>query len=196
MLKYFISPLLAVSFLAGTAFTDENTAIGIVNFTNCVTDSKFGKKEQENMETLRSQMASMVEETEKELKEISSKLEDTDYLDSLSPQKEEELKVKYQTLQEDLNRYQQQFYQMLQHANYQIIQKLNGNVTHAAEKIAKQQGLQYVINKEACFYVDPNLDVTANVVQEMDKLFDLEAKKQKLSDNDLSLEALDASDLN
>ena len=47
----------------------------------------------------------------------AAKFEDTEYLDSLSPKAEEDLKIKHQTLQEDLGRYQQQFYQVLQHAN-------------------------------------------------------------------------------
>lgn len=171
----------------------EQSMIGVVNFTNCVMDSKAGKREQENMDNLRKQMASMMENVEKELREITAKFDDTEYLDSLSPKAEEELKAKHQALQEDLARYQQQFYQVLNHAQYQMVQKLSNTIASASEKVANIQGFEYVINREACFYIRSDRDVTNLVITEMDKAFDLEnSKKGNLSGNDEdSLSAID-----
>jgi len=179
MKKLKSSILLASLLLAGSTFAD-NALTGVVNFTTCITDSKSGKKEQENMEAIRNQMASLIEDTEKELKELSAKFEDTELLDSLSPKAEEEMKVRFQALQEDLGRYQNQYYQVLQHAQYQLIQKMSGNIAKAAETIAKQKKLDYVINKEACFYIRSDLDVTNAVIAEMDKSFE---SAKKLSEN-------------
>ena len=36
-----------------------------------------------------------------------------------------------------------------------------------------------VVNKEACFFYNPSLDVTNFVIAEMDKNFEVESKKQK-----------------
>ena len=179
MKKLKSSILLASLLLAGSTFAD-NALTGVVNFTTCITDSKSGKKEQENMEAIRNQMASLIEDTEKELKELSAKFEDTELLDSLSPKAEEEMKVRFQALQEDLGRYQNQYYQVLQHAQYQLIQKMSGNIAKAAETIAKQKKLDYVINKEACFYIRSDLDVTNAVIAEMDKSFE---SAKKLAEN-------------
>jgi outer membrane protein len=181
MRKLFLS---AATLVTAAAFSAETPVIGVVNFASCITESKTGKKEQENMENMRKQMSSMIEDTEKELREISAKFEDTEYLDSLSPKAEEDLKAKYQGLQEDLNRYQNQFYQVLNHANYQMIQKVGSAISKAAENVASQKGLDYVMNKEACFYIRPDLDVTHQVIGEMDKHYELEAKAQKLSENE------------
>ena len=180
MKKFTLSALSIL--LAGSAFAAEPALTGVVNFTTCITDSKSGKKEQENMENLRGQMAKLIEDTEKELKELSAKFEDTELLDSLSPKAEEEMKVRYQALQEDLGRYQNQYYQVLQHAQYQLIQKMSGNIAKAAETIAKQKKFDYVINKEACFYIRSDLDVTTAVIAEMDKTFETQSAK-KLSEN-------------
>ncbi|HMD81479.1 MAG TPA: OmpH family outer membrane protein, partial [Anaerolineales bacterium] len=131
--------------------------------------------------------------TENELKELSAKFEDTEYLDSLSPKAEEELKMKFQSLQEDLSRYQNQFYQVLNHANYQMIQKVSTSIASAAEKVAKQKKLDYVINKEACFYTRPDFDCTDAVIEQMDRNFDLNhAEKKKLSDNAEDLPEMNA----
>src|SRR5262249_49111387 len=96
---------------------------------------------------------------------------------------EEELKARYQTLQEDMGRYQGQYYQVLQHAQYQLVQKISSNIAKAAELVAKTHHFDYVINKEACFYIRSDLDVTHDVIQEMDKAFDAIPKAKNLSDN-------------
>ena len=181
-MRKFLSLATAAVVLASASALAADS-IGVVNFTTCITDSKSGKKEQENMENIRKQMSSLIEDTEKELRDISGRFEDTEYLDSLSPKAEEELKSKFQSLQEDLSRYQNQFYQVLNHANYQMIQKMSSNIAKAAEKVAREKKLEYVMNKEACFYIRPDLEVTTQVISEMDKNFELDTKSRKLSDN-------------
>lgn len=163
---------------------EPKSLMGVVNFTSCLTESKYGKQEQQNLDNMRKQMTSIMEETEKELKDIASKLQDQEYLDGLSPKAEEEMKMKYQALNEDLARYQNQYYQVLNHANYQIIQKLSTSIAKASEKIAKDKNLSYVINKDACFYFKPDLEITAQVISEMDKNFEVDQKSKKVSEND------------
>ncbi len=176
MRQLFLSAFTALT-LAGTA---AEAPFGVVNFATCITESKPGKQEQANMESIRTQMSSLIEQTEKELKEISAKFEDTEYLDSLSPKAEEELKVKFQTLQEDMGRYQNQFYQVLQHANYQMVQKMSGAIAQAANDVAKEKNLVYVFNKEALFYVDPTCDVTNEIVSKLNEAHDAQ---QKVAEN-------------
>lgn len=197
MVKKSLSTCIALALFAGsTLFAAETTpAIGVVNFATCVTESKSGKKEQDNFAALRKQMESMVESTEKELKEISAKLEDTEYLESLSPKAEEELKAKLQERQEDMSRYQNQFYQVLQHANYQMMQKLNSTIASAAEKVAQEKNLDYVINKEMCFYVAPSLDVTSSIIHEMNEAYDHEqTSEKKLSENEEGVSSHEATE--
>lgn len=190
--------LLCSLMACGLATTSLSAAedFGVVNFTTCVTDSKFGQKEQENFEGIRKQLSSMIEDTEKELKEISDKFGDTEYLDSLSPKAEEELKSRYQNLNEDLARYQGQFYQIMQQANMQLVHKMSSQIARASEKVAKQQNLNYVINREACFYFKPEMDMTHQIIAEMDKNYEIDSKTKKLSDNSEDLpEAFDETAL-
>ncbi len=170
------------------AFADELPVIGAVNFNSCMTESKLGKKEQEELQNLQKEMANRMENSDKEMKEIAAKFDDSEYLDSLSPKAEEEMKVKYQTLQEDMNRYQSQFYQIMQQAQHQIYQRLLSNISKASETLAKKKKLDYVMNKEACFYIRPDLDLTQEVIAMMDKSYE-ETKGKKLSDNGEDLDA-------
>ena len=116
-------------------------------------------------------MTTLLEDTEKQLTEMSTKFNDPDYLDGLSPEAEEEMKVKFRTLNEELGRYQNQYYQVMNQANMRIVQTMSTNIAAASEKVAKDKKLTMIVNKDACFYYSPALDVTSLVVAEMDKNF-------------------------
>ncbi len=190
MHKFFLSAALLLGFAAGPGAAAECPVIGVVNFATCVTDSKAGKKEQESLENMRKHMINQVEDTEKELREMAAKFEDPEYLDSLSPKAEEELKSKFQTRQEDLGRYQNQFYQVMNQMQMAMFQKINGTIAKAAKKVAEENHLDYVMNKEFCFYIRPDFDVTTQVIGEMDKSFELDEKAQKMTENS-EIEAVD-----
>lgn len=151
--------------------------VGIVNFYNCVADSKIGKQEQTSFEGMRKQFATLLEDTEKQLREISEKLQDKDYLDGLSPEAEQEMKGKWAQLSEEMQRYNQQYYQFMNQGQSKIIQTVVGGINSASEKIAASKGYSMIMNKEACFYYSPALDITADIIKEMDKNFEDDAKK-------------------
>ncbi|MEI6242161.1 MAG: OmpH family outer membrane protein [Chlamydiota bacterium] len=180
MKKYILQTFLAVAF-CGTCFAESS---GIVNFASCIMESKYGKQEQEQLEKIKKQWSSLIEETEKELKSLSAKLEDQNYLDGLSPAATEELKVKQRTLGDDLGKYQSQLYQILNQANYGLIQKMFGRIAESSEKVAAQKKLDMVINKEACFFYKPTMDITKDVVTDMDKNFDKEKASKPAAAND------------
>jgi outer membrane protein len=173
-----ILTLLTLLGLSAGAFAAPETQspVGIVNFSTCIAESKLGKQEQASFESLKNQMSSLLQDTEKQLNEISTKFNDPEYLDGLSPEAEEELKTKFRTLNDELSRYQNQYYQVLNQANMRIIQTISGNINTAAEKVAKEKKLSMVMNKDACFFYAPQLEITSFVISEMDKGFDKEAK--------------------
>jgi outer membrane protein len=182
MKRRFIPALLIATALTTAAFgTETAPSFGIVNFGSCASDSKLGKQEQASFESLKKQMASLLEDTEKQLNELAAKFNDPEYLDGLSPEAEEELKNKFRTLNEELSRYQNQYYQVMNQANMRIMQTLATSINAASEKVAKDKKLSMVVNKDACFYFTPALDVTNFVVAEMDKNFAQESKKQAVA---------------
>jgi outer membrane protein len=182
MKRRLLSALLIATALTTTAFSGESvSSCGIANFGTCVSDSKLGKQEQASFESLKKQMTTLLEDTEKQINELTAKFNDPEYLDGLSPEAEEELKVKLRTLNEELGRYQNQYYQVMNQANMRILQTLATSINTASEKVAKDKKLSMVVNKDACFYFTPALDVTNFVIAEMDKNFTQELKKQATS---------------
>ena len=181
MMLFSVFGIIALS-LTTAAFSAETiSSFGIVNFGTCVSDSKLGKQEQASFESLKKQMTALLEDTEKQLNELATKFNDPEYLDGLSPEAEEELKVKFRTLNDELSRYQNQYYQVMNQANMRIMQTMATSINSASEKVAKDKKLTMVVNKDACFYFTPALDVTRFVVDEMDKNYAQESKKQAAS---------------
>ena len=150
----------------------QPSGVGVVNFSDCMAESKIGKQEQASFESLKNQMTSLLEDTEKQLKELAHKFNDAEYMDGLSPEATEEMKQRYQALSEELSRYQNQYYQVLNQANMKIVQTMGANIQEAAQRVAQDKKLTMVVNKEACFFHTTNLDVTKFVIAEMDKIFE------------------------
>jgi len=120
----------------------------------------------------------LLEDTDKQIGDLNEKLSDKDTLDGLSPEAIDEMQNKLAMLREEMGRYQQQYYQFMQQGQNKIMQSVFGGITQASEKIAAAKGYTMILNKQACFYNAPTLDVTADMIKEMDKNFEDEAKKQ------------------
>lgn len=145
--------------------------IGFVNFKACIEKSKQGIQEKNAFEALRKQMSEALEKTDNELAAMAGKLEDQDYMDGLSPTAEEELKNQFQTLSQEYSRYQNQFYQLLNQANYKMLQTLHDEVSVAAEKVRAGHNLSLLLNEESAFAHAASLDFTHAVIEQMDKEF-------------------------
>ncbi len=156
----------------------KGASFGIVDFGHCIMESKHGKKEQSGLDALKNQIQSLLEDAEKQLTEVSNKLQDQDYMDSLSPEAENELKARYQALSEEMARYQNQYYQVLNQANMKVVQTMSGHVSQAAQEIAKELKIPLVVQKEAAYYYDPNFDMTQLVIERMNQDFENQAKKE------------------
>jgi len=193
-IKRFITGVILLLICSSSAFAmDSKLVIGVVNFMTCLTDSKYGKNEQEQLENIKKQWSSLIEETEKELTDVNAKFEDQDYLDGLSPEAEEELKMKQSALHQDLAKYQNQLYQILNQANYFFIQKMSSNISKASESIAENKKLDLVLNKEACFYNNPKIDITDLVIKQMDQNFDKETAKNEQNGKEDDKKIVDAT---
>ncbi len=158
-----------LSFSRAEAAVEEQSKIGVVNFKVCAEESKIGRKEKEALEEIKKQMTKSLEEADRELVDLSKKLQDQDYLDGLSPQAEEDLKILYQEKSHEFAENQNQFYQMLSQANYKVLQNIHKQVSIAAEKIRKEKDLTAIVNQETLFAFANNLDLTNEVLSQMNK---------------------------
>lgn len=194
MKKTILKTLALCSLTAASLFSEETiTGVSVVDYGQCISESRYGIAEQKAVDKIRTQLSTLITDTDKEIQELNTKFEDTTFLDSLSPKAEEELRARHQTLMEDRQRYQWQFGQIMQQASYQLMHKISAQIARASEKLALEKDIDYVINKEACFYYRPALDLTQAVIAEMDKNFETDSSMQKVSENDSGEPSFDRS---
>lgn len=153
--------------------------IAVANFKTCVEKSKMGQKEQTHFDAMKKQMETILKEKEKTLTDVAGKFNDIDYLDSLSPDAEAELKRQYRSLNQEYSQQQSQFYQTLSQTNVMIIQKLSDAVAKASEEVARKNNLDLVLSEESCFFNADGIDISNLVVRVMDEKFEKESKDAK-----------------
>lgn len=159
----------ALAFVSAAA---QAPKVGVVNFKVCVEQSKLGKQEQARFQELGKQMQQAIEAKEKEVNALAPKFSE-EYMDTLTPEAEKELKAQFSKINQELGALESQRYTMLNQANYQIVQSLNEGVAKAAEMVAQGKGLDLVLNLDACFYHAKALDISDDVIVEMNKAYDL-----------------------
>lgn len=154
--------------------------IGIVNTKKCLEESKLGKQEQVNFEKMKQQMETVLREKETVLEEIESKLNDDDYMDSISDEAASELKRKKRRIREEGMQLQNQYMQTLQQTNVKIIQKLTDAIGKASAQVAKDpstgQQIDVIFTDEACTFYSPRHDVSDRIVAKMNAIYDAEQK--------------------
>lgn len=181
-MKLFRYLILSASLLGTLPLLSElpqNIRFGVVQFKSCVDESKLGKEEKSNFEALKKQVETAFAEKEKVLIDLVEKLDDADYLDSLSAEAERELKRNRIQLTQELNELQNQFYQMLSQANMKIIEKLQFAVDDASKILAAEKKLDAVFTDESFFFYGNNLDVSKELIVLMDKTYEKEIAEMK-----------------
>lgn len=178
--KYILIGIAAASMLttASHAVDISNAKIAVVNFKTCVESSKLGQQEQANFDKMKKQMEDVLAEREKTLKEVSTKMNDDDYVDSLSKDAQSELKHKFRSLNQEIAQQQQHFYQVLQQANFKIIQKVQEEISEASKIVAKNKKFDVILNEEGAFFYNPSMDISNEIVRAMDDRFSEEESKK------------------
>ncbi len=156
--------------------------IGIVNTKKCLEESKLGQQEQVNFEKMKKQMESVLQEKEHVLEEIENKLNDDDYMDTISEEVAIELKRKRRSIRNEGMQLQNQYLQTLQQANVKIVQKLTDAISKASLQVAQEsstgQRIDVIFSDEACTYFSPKLDVSNQVIQKMNALYEAEKREK------------------
>lgn len=156
--------------------SDQQLNIKVVAFKTCVEGSKLGKQEQASFEALKKQMQSVLEGKGKAVDDLEKKERDADYLDSLSPEAETEMKRKLRALKQEWMNLEAQYEQSLNQTYMEVVRRISEAMAKATEIVAKQIKASIVLNDESTFFVSPDLDISKQVIAAMDEAFDKENK--------------------
>jgi Skp family chaperone for outer membrane proteins len=135
---------------------------------------------------MKSQMEAAIKELSDQMTEASAKLEDEFTRESLSPEAEKKLQEEMQTLSSELQRYQQQYYYMLQQANMKTMNIMADKIKEASGSIAKEKHYSLIVNKEQVFHYTPDLEITDAVIIKLDDMFKTETENMEKVKSELS----------
>ncbi|SPN73445.1 Outer membrane protein,Outer membrane protein (OmpH-like) [Chlamydia serpentis] len=153
------------------SMTTVHADLGYVNLKRCLEESDLGKKETEELEVMKQQFLKNAEKIEEELTSIYNKLQDEDYMESLSEAASEELRKKFEDLSGEYNAYQSQYYQSINQSNVKRIQKLIQEVKIAAESVRLKEKLEAILNEEAVLAIAPDSDKTTEIIAILNESF-------------------------
>ncbi|EPP35661.1 outer membrane family protein [Chlamydia ibidis] len=154
----------------GAASNNRGT-LGVVNLKKCLEESQMGKKEMEELEVMKREFSKNVEKMEEELSSLYNKLQDEDYMESLSSSASEELRKKFEELSAEYQALQSQYYQTMNQSNMKRLQKLIQEVKKAAEVVREKEGLQAILNEEIVLSIAPDSDKTSEIIKILDDSF-------------------------
>ncbi len=178
MSRKLILALVATLGLSTTAFAahDFQANAGVVQVDTCFKSTKYGVKENSEFDQARRFLESGLQAQGLELKAISEKLEDVDYMDSLSKEAEQELRMKMAQLNQEFHYARNVYFEKVQNAQAELQQRLLAQVNAAVSEVAKKKNLTLVVVKEQCLFTGTKLDITDDVIKVMDKSFDANEK--------------------
>lgn len=172
-----LSMCLAFGTVTAATAAETNLRIGLVNFKLVIEKSKIGKQEQDMYENMKKQIESILTEKQEEFSKIAKKLEDEDFRDSQKPEAIKKLEDQYRQLGQELSQGQNQYYQALQQANFKILQRIAEVVSKASEEVATAKNLDLVLNDDNAFFNSQQLDVTEDVIAQMDIISEKELRE-------------------
>lgn len=166
------SILISSSTVASASSTHlTESRLGVVNLKRCLEESKLGKKETEELENMKQQFSKNSEKMEEELTALYNKLQDEDYMESLSSTASEELRKKFESLSMEYNAMQSQYYQMLNQSHMKRVQKLIEEVKKASNVVREKENLTAILNDEVVLSIDNSADKTNEIIKILDDFF-------------------------
>lgn len=142
---------------------------GIVNMVRCLQESTLGKKEGNEIKKIEADMRGKLQKLEASLKELAAKF-DPEYLDGLSEKEEQELKAQFQKETQAFRQQESTYYQILKQAQMNLQQKLINSIGLASQEVAKETGIDYIMNNEVLVSYNMQLDVTDAIIKKMDAM--------------------------
>lgn len=169
--KFFagIACLSALAFAQPAFGESENLKMAVADFESCIEKSQQGMNEKKTLEAMGKQISDIMSSKETELVDLSKKLQNPDYIDGLSPKAEEEEIMQMRRLQQEFAQAQQQYQGMVGQAQMQFMEKMMKAVSEASAEVAKNKGFDAVVPQKILFYFNPDMDVTDQVIQAMNK---------------------------
>lgn len=155
---------------ASQATSRSGGAIGVVEPQRVLSETEAGKKAIESLEAFAKSRRGLVETDEKELRRMEE-----DFMKQASVLSASAKKAREEQFRRRMMEYQQKVEQMnreVQEKQRETMEGFRAKVERAVTKLAQQMGLSLVVEKgkgSPTIYYDASLDITAKVIDELNR---------------------------
>lgn len=168
MRKLYIPVLVAALCLAATSlFAQQATKIGIVDTMKIANESKEGKRIQASLKTFRDQKQNEITSKEAELKALEEKIKDPKFAED----KKDEYRSQYNEKMYQYQAFAKASQDEMESRTERQQQDFQGKLTQLISKYAQAKGFHLIIEKGICLFNAEALDVTGDVIAEMNKAY-------------------------
>jgi outer membrane protein len=161
---------LFLSVTCGTAFCADAVKIGIIDFQRVLTESKAGKKAQEEISNVGNELKNRLEEMKKEIDELNSDFERQALVMSKEKrdEKQRDLRIKVMDFKDQQKQYESQF----KEKEAELVRNIQKEVFDMAKTIGEKKGFLLIMARQAAgvIYAADHVDITDIIIGEYDKL--------------------------
>jgi outer membrane protein len=159
--------LLLCAALWAPAAALAETKVGFINVMRLVEESEVGRLARDDIAALRAQKEKSIQESMRDIEALEKKVNETFDMDTAARKRlTDELQAKY--------RYHQKLVtsanEMIQREDVQLYNLVMEHADKALRKVARDLGYTLIVKDlEAVGYVDPAVDITDKVLQELNR---------------------------
>ncbi len=168
-MKKVLLGIFSLALLSAAAYS-QKIRIGVVNPDYVLANSKEGKKILSELQALQKRKEAEIARRQKEIQNLQRKLQTQQGV--MSPQAVQNLQDKIMEKQKALKRYVDDAKDELTRANQKKLGAFQQKMLNVIRKVAKAKGLVVVLDKRQLIYSDPVIDISSEVIGELDKMFD------------------------
>lgn len=163
------APLVACSALFVAAHTAHaQTKVGVISLQKALFETAEIKKADLDMQTTLAPRQAQLEKLQKEIQEISAKLQNDA---SLTQQAQFDLNADGKRKQTEATRIQEDLQADAQAMRQSVLTKATDRMQAVVKKLAEEKGLDLVVDTQVALYVMPVLDLTGEATAAYDKAY-------------------------
>ncbi len=168
-MKKVLTAITALIILAGFSLA-QKVRIGVVNPDYILANSKEGKKILSELQAIQKRKQAEIARRQKEIQDLQRKLQAQQGI--MSQQALQNLEDKIVEKQKALKRYVDDAKDELARLNQKKLGAFQQKMLKVIKKVAKAKGLVVVLDQRQLIYADPVVNISSEVIGELDRMFD------------------------
>lgn len=160
--------IFAVIISQANALAEGPSKIGVLDLRRCIQESNEGKRVYETLKKTHETLQADLGKRQQELVKMQEDIEKQSLM--LSMDAKENRQKEFEKKKRDLTYHAQDLQEQMKKAESDANIELLKIIHEAAEIIAKKKGLEFITERSGIIYVAEDIDISGDVIEEINKL--------------------------